>query len=83
MELMEAFQLLESRLPPGDMEVRVAFDKVRRRILSSVSAEKVAELEAKSNALGAAIRLIADYISNPTQSNKEKSNRSGLMTGFA
>ena len=72
MKLTDAFQLLESRLPAGDKDARIAFDKVRREILSAASTEKVTALEAKTNALGVAVRLMADCIVNPTQVNKEK-----------
>lgn len=71
MDLGTAFLTLEALLPDDD-EAKMAFDKVRRKIYSSVGAEKVAELEAQTNAIGVLIRLLATHAIDPSDENKSQ-----------
>ncbi len=55
MELGEAFRLLESRLPGGDKEARVAFEKVQRKITKAAGSEDLAALDNRVKDLGATV----------------------------
>lgn len=78
MDLPIAFRTLEALLPNAP-ETKEAFDKVRREILSKVGADRVnalenraADLEGNTRFLGHAVKLIAEWIDDPTQANKQK-----------